>query len=375
MHAVDGTSSRARSTPWLAIAALWLVIGVIDACQTVFPMRAQGMHHAWVALFITLLASWLPWALATPVVMELTRRYPLFRTPVAQGIMVHAAMLAVICVMSAAWYALLEFTLNPWAVPNPTDSYLTLMLAKLTYDVLTSLVAYALIMGITEFVASRERLARSQTEAAELRAELSEAKLAALRQQLEPHFIFNALNSACGLVRSNQNESAVRMLVGLSDYLRSAAERSQRPLVTLGDEVDYLEKYLDVQKFRFGARLQVAIDVPAELLPAMVPSLLLQPLAENAIKHGISRRVDGGAIQLSGSRVTDKLRLAMRNTAPPTDSQADSRGLGIGLSNLRARMNMLYGDGYELTMHRSDSESVEVHITLPLQRDRVDAHE
>jgi LytS/YehU family sensor histidine kinase len=290
--------------------------------------------------------------------------------------MVHGAMYCLISAIAAAWYGLFEFFLNPWALQNPPDSYLSLVLAKLSYGALTSLSAYVLIVVITEFLLSRDRLAQSQTEAAELRAKLSEARLASLRQQLEPHFIFNALNSACGLVRDNQTESAVRMLVGLSEYLRHAAERSQRPLTTLAEEVDYLQKYLDIQKFRFGARLQVVIDVPPDLLPAVVPSLLLQPLAENAIKHGISTHANGGAIQVTGSRFTNKLRLAVRNTAPRVGSQSGSHGsqsLGIGLSNLRARMNLLYGDQYELTMHRTDSEDVEVNITLPMQKANFDA--
>jgi two-component system, LytTR family, sensor kinase len=334
-------------------------------------MRAQGMHHAWVALFVMLVASWLPWALATPLVIELTRRFPVLRGLSARGLLVHAGKLAILSTVSAGWYALFEFELNPWALPDPSDSYVSLLVNKLSYDVLSSLVAYTLTVVLAEFLLSRDRLASSQTEAAELRAELSEAKLASLRQQMDPHFIFNALNSVCGLVRDKQNEIAVQMLVTLSNYMRSAAEHPRRPLVTLAEELDLLKQYLEIQKCRFGDRLRVLIDVPAEFLTARVPSLLLQPLAENAIKHGISARVDGGAIQVSGVRVKDKLHLVVRNSAPiGAESQP---GLGIGLSNLQARLYLLYKDDHALEMQRTNGGDVEVSITLPIGRDGIDA--
>jgi two-component system, LytTR family, sensor kinase len=353
--------------------ALWLGIGLGDACQTVFPMRAQGMHHAWVALFVMLVASWLPWALATPLVVELVRRFPVLRGLSLSGFLLHVGTLGILSVASACWYALFEFELNPWGLPHPSGSYISLLLNKLSYDVLRSLVAYTLIVLVAEFLFSRDRLAGSQTEAAELRAELSEAKLASLRQQMDPHFIFNALNSVCGLVRDNQNEPAVQMLVALSSYLRNAAEHPRRALVTLAEEVDFLKQYLEIQKCRFGDRLRVLIDVPAEFLPARVPSLLLQPLAENAIKHGISALADGGAIQVRGIREKDRLRLIVRNSAPRTVLTESLPGLGIGLSNLRARLYLLYRDDQALSLQRTDGGDVEVCITLPIGRDAIDA--
>jgi sensor histidine kinase YesM len=350
-----------------------LGIGLVDACQTVFPMHAQGMHHAWVALFVTLVATWLPWALATPFVMELTRRFPVLGGPSSRGLMVHIGTLAVLSVISAGWYALFEYILNPWAVPNPTASYWTLLLGKLSYDTLRSFVAYTLIVVIAEFLLSRERLAKAQTEAAELRAKLSEAKLDSLRKQMDPHFIFNALNSVCGLVRDNQAETAAQMLVALSSYMRDSATHSSHPVVTLAEEIDLLRQYLEIQRYRFGDRLQVHIDVPIEFLAANVPNLLLQPLAENAIKHGIAARAEGGTIEVSGLRVEDKLQLVVRNTAPHADVAESSRGLGLGLSNLRARLQLLYREDQSLEMERTADGEVEVRIMLPLERDGMDA--
>jgi two-component system, LytTR family, sensor kinase len=361
--------SGKRSEGWVGISAMWVGVGIIDACQTVFPMRAQGMHHAWVALFATLTVAWLPWALASPMLMNLTSRYPAIRTPTARGLLPHAGMLAAVSVVYAAWSALLEFWLNPWAEPSPRDPYMRLFLAKLLYGILTSLVAYMLIVMISEFMASRDRLARSHTEAADLRAQLSEARLAALRQQMDPHFIFNALNSVCGLVRDSQSEAAVQALVALSELLRKTAEQSHRPLVTLAEDVSYLQSYLEIQKYRFGERLQVTVDVPAELLSAVVPNLLLQPLAENAIKHGIEMRASGGAVQVTGSLAGDRLLLSIRNNTPNANAVPVADGARIGLSNLRTRMSLLYGKDCDLTMERAENGDVEVRVSLPMRKD------
>src|SRR4029453_14579293 len=115
-------------------------------------------------------------------------------------------------------------------------------------------------------------------------------------------FMFNTLNSIAGLVREQRNDAAVSMIVGLSEFLRRAAEDSHRSQVTLAEEVEYLQRYVEIQKVRFGGRLRVSIDIPADLLDAQVPNLLLQPLVENAIKHGVARRVVGGTVRVTGTR-------------------------------------------------------------------------
>ena len=137
------------------------------------------------------------------------------------------------------------------------------------------------------------------TETARLNEELSKAQLAALRRQMEPHFMFNTLNSIAGLVRDHRNDAAVSMIVGLSEFLRRASEDSHRSQVTLAEEVEYLQRYVDIQKVRFGERLRVSVDIPADLLDAQVPNLLLQPLVENAIKHGVAKRVVGGNVRVT----------------------------------------------------------------------------
>jgi two-component system LytT family sensor kinase len=361
------TPAQSRSANWLWIAAIWFGVGLIDASQTVFPMRAQGMHHAWVRLFVMLVASWLPWALATPLVMDLGRRYPPFRASIARALPIHLGVLAAIGLATAAWSALLEIQLNPWAQPPPLDSFTNLWLTKFSYGVLTSLIVYGFILAIAFAVDSRDRMARQKTATAQLNEQLSKAQLAALRQQLDPHFMFNTLNAISGLVRDNRNDAAVDMIAGLSDFLRRAAEDSDRPQVALGAEVEYLKRFLDIQKVRFAERLQVSLEIPEELLHAPVPNLILQPLVENAIKHGIAKRAGGGAIRVAGSRANGRLSLSVYNDGPCLNAARKTTSAGIGLANLRTRMAILYGSDFELILRNGDGGGVEVLVSLPLR--------
>jgi two-component system, LytTR family, sensor kinase len=221
-------------------------------------------------------------------------------------------------------------------------------------------------LAITYVVDSRESTARQRTETARLNEELSRAQLAALRRQMEPHFMFNTLNSIAGLVRDQRNDAAVSMIVGLSEFLRRASEDSHRSQVTLAEEVEYLKRYLDLQKVRFGERLQVSVDIPPELSQAQVPNLLLQPLVENAIKHGVAKRVTGGVIRVAGARSNGNLCLSVYNDGP--NLPADWQGMhnGIGIDNLRTRLRILHGSESELQLRNTDT-GVEVLVTLPLR--------
>jgi two-component system, LytTR family, sensor kinase len=358
------THTGVRSTRWLWIAAIWCAGGLFDASQTVLFMHAIGKQHAWL-IFATELASWLPWVLATPLVISLGRRHALIRGSTVPTAVVHLAAFATIGLVAEAWFAVLQMLFNPWEYaqrPTFMDAWRT----SLPYQVLTFLIVYALILTVTFVLDSRENLARHVTESARLNEELSRAQLAALRRQMEPHFMFNTLNSIAGLVRDHRDDAAVNMIVGLSEFLRRASEDSHRSQVTLAEEVEYLQRYLDIQKVRFGERLQVSVDIPAELLHAQVPNLLLQPLVENAIKHGIAKRVAGGTVRIAGTRHNGNLCLSVYNDGPglPADWQATHTGVGIG--NLRTRLQILHGDESELQLRRVDAGGAEVVVTLPL---------
>jgi two-component system, LytTR family, sensor kinase len=364
---MTGTHSGARSIRWRWIAAMWCAGGLFDASQAVLVLRfAHGSHQSWLPVFATEMATWLPWALATPWIIGLARRHPFVRGTTLRTVAIHVAAFASIAAIAEAWTATLQVLFNPWGYRRPPefwDSWSTTLL----YHVLIFLIAYALILTVTYLIDSRDKVARQMTETARLNEQLSKAQLAALRRQMEPHFMFNALNSIAGLVRDHRNDAAVSMIVGLSEFLRRSSEDSHRPQVTLAEEVEYLQRYVDIQQVRFGDRLRVSVDIPVDLMDAQVPGLLLQPLVENAIKHGVATRVLGGNVRVAGSRRDGKLYLSVYNDGSSFAEDWQTQGAGVGLANLRTRLQILHGEASELQMRRAGPDGVEVLVSLPLE--------
>jgi two-component system LytT family sensor kinase len=352
---------------WAWIASIWFGFGLIDALQTVFVMRAEGMHHAWVKLFVTTVLSWLPWALATPLVMALGRRFPPVKLSSLATWLAHGAACVTIGLIFAAWTTWLDQLLNPYANNSTSGPFVHLWLDRFYNGILSSLVLYAAILAVSYVLDSRARLAYQQTETARLNEQLSKAQLNALRRQIEPHFLFNTLNAVAGLVREGRNDTAVSMIVGLSDFLRRVLEDSSRQQVPLGEEMEFAQKYLDIQKVRFVERLQLNVDVPKELLHAQVPALILQPIVENAIKHGIAKRAQGGAIRIAAFRSDGMLTLSVYNDGPSLPVSSEKTHSGIGISNMRTRLQSLYGNAFALNMQNQDQGGVEVSISVPFK--------
>jgi two-component system, LytTR family, sensor kinase len=352
-------------TRWRWIAVFWSVGAVFEATQSVFILHAQGKHGGEALLFVTELAAWLPWALATPFVIDLARRRPIIPVPTARGVAAHLMALLAITVIAEAWSAGVQMLFNPWA-HREAPAFWDTWSVTLVFHGLICVFAYALILAITYLVDSRDKVARQATETARLNEELSKAQLAALRRQTEPHFMFNTLNSIAALVRDDRKAAAVSMIVGLSEFLRRASDDAHRPQVTLAEEVEYLQRYIDIQKVRFGERLQFSATIAPDLLDAQVPNLLLQPLVENAIKYGLSERAGGGAIRVIGEKRGTNLRLSVYNDGPGFSQ--DWQAKGSGLVNLRTRLQILYGDAAEFRMDNVRNEGVEVVVTFPLTR-------
>src|SRR5215472_12627402 len=357
-----GTDSTSRQ--WLWSIAIWGGIGLFDASQTVFVMRAEGMHHYWYRLFWTMLVAWLPWMLATPLVLRLSERYPATQWRMASTWTVHLLTCAALGLAHAGWVAMWESLLNPWAITPGPDPFPRLWLHKFYGGLLSYVILYGLILLVAHTLHSREQLARQQTEAARLNEQLSKAQLNALRRQIEPHFLFNTLNAIAGLVREKRNDDAVSMIAGLSDFLRRVVEDSDRQQVPLVEELEFTQKYLNIQKARFADRLQLSVDVPAELLPVQVPSLILQPMVENAVKHGIAKRVQGGAIRVAATRSNGMLTLRVYNDGPSLPAGWERKTSGIGILNVRTRLRSLYGDAFKLSLQNQNG-GVEACVSVP----------
>lgn len=357
------TANRASPFSWTWIALLWAGLGVFDATQNVFSMLHAGMHHAWVKLFIVLMFNWLPWALVTPLVIGLGRRYP-FAYGSVRTWLLHLSAVVAIEVLAAAWGSVLEVLMQPWLPDFEGSQFVVIWPQKISGGLLPACILYTVILAVTYLLDSKAKVAAQQTDTARLNEQLSHAQLSALQRQIEPHFIFNSLNSIAGLVREQKNEAAVSMIVALSDFLRRVAVSSSEPKARLAQEVEFLEKYLQIQEARFAGRLKLELEIPLQLRNAQVPSLILQPLVENAIKHGIAKRVQGGIVRVTASRTDTVLHLSVYNDGPLLQD-GNAAENGIGLVNLRTRLGLLYGKDCELRLENSGVSGVAVTVALP----------
>ncbi len=354
----------ARSPLWMGSSLIWLGFGLIDAAQTVFVMREEGMHHPWTKLFVVTVLFWLPWALATVPVIRLGRRFPAVRLRSFATWAAHLAACSAIGLLFTLWTTWLETFFNIYAGSLTSGTFSELCSKRFLSNIFPSVVLYVGILVVSHLVESKARLAYQQTETARLNEQLSNAQLTALRNQIEPHFLFNALNAVSGLVRAGDSDAAVTMIAGLSDFLRQTLEGSAVHKVPLKEEIDFVQKYLEIQKVRFAERLQISFDVPGDLFQAQVPSLILLPMVENAIKHGIAARIQGGAIHIAAFCLDANLTLRVLNDGPGLGS-ASIRS-GIGIMNVRTRLQALYGDAFRFSVRDRESGGVEASVSIPL---------
>jgi hypothetical protein len=240
------------------------------------------------------------------------------------------------------------------------------------YNAFTMLAWSVLYIGIRYYGALQEERERS------LRAEATahQAQLDALRYQINPHFLFNSLNAVSTLVTERRNDEAARMLSRVSDFLRLTLTTPVRDEVALADEVDYVRQYLEIERVRFGDRLRIEVDVASDAWEAAVPSFVLQPLIENAVRHAIAPRESGGTIVIEATRAGDALRIAIIDDGPGMrdDGNGSRNGAGrIGLANTRERLRALYGDRGRLELSTGNGTGTRATVEIPFRRqDRSD---
>jgi two-component sensor histidine kinase len=366
---MDTHSRCPKPARWLWIALIWLGIALFSSAQDVFVMRAEKTQFSWARMIATLLLSWLVWALVTPLVLRLGRQYPPVRLRPISTWFIHGAAFAIIGLVSTAWEASLVRLLNPMLKTAALAPFRSLWLNTMYEEVVLYVSLYAALLAISYILEARERLIRQQIETARLNEQFSKAQLDALRRQIEPHFLFNALHAIAGLVRENRNDAAVTMIARLSDFLRRVVDTSDRHEVPLGEEVQFLQKYLEIQKVRFAERLQLNVDIPEKLLTVQVPSLILQPLVENSIKHGIAKEVRGGWIRVSAFQSDGRITLLVYNDGPGLPADWKDTQSGIGIANLRSRLRAMFGDAFELSLRNRDA-GVEVLVSVPFKESR-----
>jgi sensor histidine kinase YesM len=232
-----------------------------------------------------------------------------------------------------------------------------------------NLLTYWVILGFSYMLDSYRQVRDRELRASQLEAQLTKANLQALKMQLQPHFLFNTLNAISSLMHKNIRD-ADRVVARLGDLLRYSLETEGEQEVALSEELDFLRRYLEIEQIRFGDRLNVRVNAEAEVLPARVPNLILQPLVENAIRYGIGNRGKGGRIEITAEREEEALWLSVKDDGPGLSGNGKSNSdggyvEGVGLHNTRSRLQQLYGDNQELRLLNGTNRGLEVRLKIP----------
>ena len=332
---------RVPSLPLLL--AIATAFGVSSTVQVYLISAVRGETRELVGhLFVLNIVYWYVPALLAPVIMALALRVQPGRVSWPVAIVVHIG--------GALVFALLHTTAllatRSLLLPPPFRGWWYAARIEFLTQLDWLLMSYLFLVGLALVLAYRRESESRALAAAHLETRLVEAQLQALQRQLHPHFLFNTLNTISGLMRTDVN-AADRMMDRLAELLRATLHSTGTQEVTLRDELALLQKYVDIEETRFGARLTVHIHLDPEVLDANVPVLLLQPLVENAVRHGIAPRAAPGVIEVSARRAGDRLSIAVRDTGlgVPSDRLALLNG-GIGLSNTRSRLQHLYADDH-----------------------------
>ncbi len=312
--------------------------------------------------FFYWLVHWWVWGGLALVVARLARRFPLdWRRP-AHGLVHLVAALVIGAVELVAMRATIYLALGRFGTESSFRDSLAHDFQVFAHR---NLLTYAAIVGATLGLDALRRAREQEVRTARLAQQLAQAELAALRMQLHPHFLFNSLHTAAELVHEDP-EAAERAILGLADLLRRALRASERGEVTLAEELEFVDGYLALEAIRLEGKLAIDYRVDETLLERRVPSLLLQPLVENAIRHGVARRPQGGSITIAARASDGRLALEVENDAPAPHAAPARGGTGIGLANVRARLANLFGDQARLEVGRSGPARFRARIELPL---------
>ena len=353
---------------WTALGLFFVTQGVLQ--NAIFRSRSPTWHiaAAWfTAIFIC--------AVLSPAILWLGDRFPISRRNWSRGGLLHLLFAILFSIGQLAC----EAVVLPWmgVLPAVMKGFWTTFAYLLSPGFHSNILMYFTILGIQygwgyyrKYHEGTQQAQRLQVHAAELKTQLAHAQLSALKTQLQPHFLFNTLNAIMVLVRQQKSPQAEEMLSRLSDLLRCVLEDVDAQEVTLRRELEYLQLYLSIEEVRFQDRLQVGISADPAILDAAVPHMGLQPIVENAIRHGLGSSSSVGKIQIRAAFTNDMLVIEVKDDGPGLPPPGSPPGRGIGLANTRARLHQLYGDAARLSVENGESGGVVATMVLPYRETR-----
>ena len=350
-----------RPTSWrrgLAIGSLVLFFALLDGLHTQAGFVAEGAPHAWSNTLGLTAVFWLVYAAFLPPVLFVADRYPIdIRRP--RTLLIH---LSGALAFTYVHILVIGFLTAPFR--QAPDAWVPLLgrLVRLNFSI--DFLAYWAIVGAMFALRYYNESRQREVAAAQLQVSLAAARLDALRAKLNPHFLFNTLNAISVLALKRQHIAVVDAISHLSSLLRVSLDDTRPQQIPLSEELRFLDGYLEIIRLRFGDRMVVERHVTAESLDAVVPNMILQPVVENAVVHGVAARCGEGHIAIEARRVNDSLHLRVTDNGPGFSSGA-TPGVGIGLSNTRARLAQIYGGAHSLELSNATDGGAIVTMTLP----------
>jgi two-component system, LytTR family, sensor kinase len=334
---------------WLVVTIGWTALALFFAISASLTYLSTGREANWTLSIERSLLEWWTWALFTPIVVWLARRYSLDRAWPWQSIVVHLLVGTSLAVIKSG----IDRAVNAWL----TGFWMYWLASTVALQFAIYCVIVAAAHGIEYYERSRERDL--------LAARLAEVRLQLLSMQLQPHFLFNTLNTIAELVHDDP-DAADRMIAALSDLLRKTLEVGSAQEISLNAELQLLDRYIDIQQARFGERLRVTVDTDSEARAAAVPVLLLQPLVENAIRHGLAEQLAAGRIEIGARRNGSRLVISVVDDGPgPTPGT--TRNERVGLGNTRQRLDALYGPDHRFDLANAGDRGARVSIDIPFK--------
>jgi signal transduction histidine kinase len=339
----------------------------LQAYRVTLINSKPGMSIMAGKLLILNLALWYIPALLMPAVVWAARRFPFDTGHKIRAVLAHATGALTFASTHIGGLIVMRFLLFENGGKFPSIPWPKYFQNRIFEQLDSSLMVYAVMVGVSHALAYYHESQERKLKAAQLETRLVEARLKTLEAELHPHFLFNTLHAISTLVHRDP-ESADRMISRLSDLLRITFDRSGEPKVSLKEEIDFLQKYLDIEQTRFQDRLTVSVKIDPEALDGEVPRMILQPIVENAIKHGIASRHGGDAIHITAGLGSGRLWMQVRDNGGGLQvGTLKALRTGVGLSNTRARLDCLYGRHYRLEF--SDKQGgLSVLIEIPFQR-------
>lgn len=356
-----GVQLGRRRWRWSFYAGGWAFVGILFVVPAVARAVARGDVVPWERIFSDLL-SWAIWGLLLPPIWWLSRRFPWTREKLAGWLPIH---LAGGLLTSILFIVLLELKEDLLAAMLGSRIARTGVADYFYGGFELFLLPYFAVVAFVHALGTYQRYRGRALHVSRLETQLAQAHLEMLKMQLRPHFLFNTLNAISALMRRDV-EAADRMIALLSDLLRMSLDQDDRHQVSLQDELDFLNRYLAIEQIRFRDRLQVKIDVEPSCMPAQVPRLILQPLVENSIRHGIAMRSAAGRIAVKGRRKGHRLHLEVWDDGPGL-SEGTVLHEGVGLANTRARLEQIYGPEHRFELRNAEVGGLEVHLEIPFE--------